>query len=167
MQNLTTIKSENGFTLIESIITVTLVALMCSGLFLAWQLMGKRDRNYEQYWQYKDNLELAYQITHQTLRANAKLATAAIINSGQGILFIGTDNLLWTFTMVGSDYTLTHNGKEEILIHNICNHASFVLNGNQVDITLGVINPPGWTGMHDVNIINDLNINGRVYIRNP
>lgn len=152
---------ENGFTLIESIIAVILVTLTISGLFLAWYMMETRDRSLEQYWQYKETVELAYQITHQTVRTNAKFATISTINSGEGLSFTGTDNLMWTFTKDGSNYKLVHDGKEEILISNICNKSVFGLNGTEVNITLGVMTPVNWTGL------NDLTIDGQVYLRNP
>lgn len=161
MKKLPVLTEENGFTLIESIITVFLVTLMISGLFLAWYVVEKRDRNLEQYWQNKETLELAYQITHQTLRAKAKLATVTIISGGQGISFTGTDNIPWNFIKDGNNYKLNHAGKEEILIPNICNNSLFILNGTKVNITLGVTTPINWTG------VDDLNINGLVYIRNP
>jgi prepilin-type N-terminal cleavage/methylation domain-containing protein len=159
MKKMKVITEENGFTLIESIISVVLVSLTMGSLFLAWYVIETRDRNLEQYWQYKETLELAYQITHQTLRANAKLATITI--DGQGISFQGTDNKNWSFTTVSNNYILTHDTKEEILIPNTCNNTLFVKNGNTVDITLGVKPPENWTGPAD------LNINGKVYIRNP
>ena len=161
MKNLPNLTDENGFTLIESIIAVILVTLTVSGLFLAWYVVETHDRSLEQYWQYKDTLELAYQITHQTLRAKAKLATIAIEPGGQGISFTGTDNTFWSFTRDGNNYKLDHGGKGEVIIPDICDNTLFVLNGTKVDITLGVATPVNWNGL------DDLNINGRVYIRNP
>ncbi|HBE80911.1 MAG TPA: hypothetical protein DDW65_24455, partial [Firmicutes bacterium] len=151
-KKLAILTSENGFTLIESIIAVILVTFMMSGLFLAWYVVERRDRNLEQYWQYKETLELAYQITHQTMRAKAKSPTVAVLFGGQGISFTGTDNNLWNFVKDGNNYIVTHGGKEEILIPNICNNALFALDGTKVDITLGVTTPANWTGADDLNI---------------
>jgi type II secretory pathway pseudopilin PulG len=161
MKKLPILTKENGFTLIESVITVFLVTFMVSGLFSAWYVVEKRDRNLEQYWQNKETLELAYQITHQTLRAKARLATITIISGGQGITFTGTDNNLWTFIKEGNNYKLTHADKDEILIPGICSNVLFTANNAKVDIFLEVTTPLNWTGT------NDLNINGTVYVRNP
>ncbi len=155
-----TFHEENGFTLIESIIAVTLVSLTITGLFLAWYFVESRDRRLENYWQYKETVELAYQVTHQSIRDKAGLPIT-LINSGQGISFTGTDNKSWTFTKEGNNYKLVHDTKEEILIANICNNANFIVTGNMVAINIGVTTPPDWTGA------NDLNINGEVLIRNP
>jgi prepilin-type N-terminal cleavage/methylation domain-containing protein len=161
MNNLEVLTEENGFTLIESIIAVILVSLTISGLFLAWYVMETRDRSLQQYWQSKETLELAYQITHQTLRAKAKRIPAiTTINSGQGISFEGIDGKTWAFTKDGNNYLLDHDGRVEIIIADICNYTLFVLDGTKVDITLGVMPSANWTGL------DDLNINGKVFIRN-
>lgn len=150
---------EQGFTLIESMIVVTLVLLGISGIMAGWYLMESKDRSLENYWRHKETLELAYQVTHQTLRTNAVLSTISI-NSGQAITFTGADGLGRTFFKENDDYKFICNGKEEVLIEDICNHVSFELSGSLVDITLGVTPPLNWNGD------NDLNIEGTVLIRN-
>lgn len=151
---------EKGFTLLESVIVTVLVLLAVGGILTGWYLTESKDRSLENYWRHKETLELAFQVTHHTLRSTAVLSAISIINSGQGITFTGTDGLSRTFTKEGNHYKFIHNGAEELLIENICNDASFVLNGAVVDITLGVANPPNWNGK------DDLNIEGTVYIRN-
>lgn len=150
---------EQGFTLIESIIVVTLVLLGISGIIAGWHLTDSKDRSLENYWRHKETLELAYQVTHQTLRSSAILSTISI-NSGQAITFTGTDGLSRTFLKENNDYKFICNGREEVLIKDICDSVLFDLNGSIVDIALGVTLPFNWNGN------NDLNIEGTVLIRN-
>lgn len=155
-----TLKNENGFTLLESIIVTILALLAVSGILTSWHLLESKDRSLENYWRYKETLELAFQVTHHTLRSTAEFSSMAIINGGQGISFIGTDGMSRSFSRVGDHYKFVQNGVEEFLIEGICDHAAFVLNGNNVDLVLGVGIPPNWNGK------DDLNIEGTVYIRN-
>ncbi len=154
-------QDEKGFTLLESIIVTILVLLAVSGIMTSWYMMESKDRSLENYWRHKETLELAFQVTHQTLRTAAKLSTIAIINSGQGISFTGTDGVNRTFTKEGNQYKFIRSGKEEFLIQDICDDAAFSLNGAEVNITLGVTTPSNWNGK------DDLNIGGTVLIRNP
>jgi competence protein ComGC len=155
-----TLNSEKGFTLLESIIVTMLALLAVSGILTSWHLMESKDRSLENYWRYKETLELAFQVTHHTLRSTAQFSSLAIINGGQGISFIGTDGLSRSFSREGNHYKFIQNGVEEVLIEDICDHAAFVLNGNNVDLVLEVGVPPNWKGK------DDLDIEGTVYIRN-
>lgn len=154
-------QNENGFTLIESIIATILVSLAISGILMGWYLMESKDRSLENYWNHKESLELAFQITHQTLRSSAILSTVTVINGGQGLSFMGIDGVNRTFFKEGNHYKFFRSGREEVLLRDICDNAVFVLNGDQVNITLGVTVPPNWNGD------DDLNTEGTVYIRNP
>lgn len=155
------INDEKGFTLLESIIVVTLVLLGVGGIFSGWYLMESRDRSLESYWRSKETLEVAFQVTHQTLRTTAQRSSISIINSGQGITFIGTDGVSRTFTKEGNEFKYIANGKEEVLISDTCDNAVFLMDGDLISITIGVTTPPNWNGK------DDLNIEGMVYVRNP
>ena len=150
---------EEGFTLIESIIVVTLVLLGVSGIMTGWHLIESKERSLGDYWQRKETLELAYQVTHQTLRTTAKLSTISISN-GHTIAFTGTDGLSRAFLWEDNDYKFISDGKEEVLIEDVCDSALFVLDGPLVRISLSVSPQPGWSGKAD------LDIGGTVFIRN-
>lgn len=158
MKNSKKIPNEEGFTLIESVIVITLVLLGVSGIMTGWHLIESKDRSMENYWQRKATLELAYQVTHQTLRTTAKLSTISI-NSGQAIAFTGMDGLSRAFLWEDNDYKFICDGKEEVLIDDICDSVLFVQNGPLVGISLA-IPQSGWSGK------DDLDIEGTVYIRN-
>jgi len=153
------LSDEQGFTLIESIIVVTLVLLGVSGIMAGWYLTESGERRLEDYWRHKETLELAYQVTHQTLRTTAILSTISI-STGQAITFIGADGLSRTFLKEDDDYKYICDGKEEVLIQGICDSVLFELNGSLVEITMGVTSLPNW------DEATDLKINGTVLIRN-
>lgn len=155
------VKTENGFSLIETIVSVAMLLLLITGLVLALELTETRGRGFDQYVQVKEELEISFETTLRTLRSQARSGTVTIINNGQGITFTGMDGMNWTFTKTGSDYYLVHNGISDILMKGSCADSQFQFSGSEVDLTLSAVAPAGWAGD-----IGDLATEGHVRIRN-
>jgi hypothetical protein len=151
----------HGFSLLETVISVTLVGFFITGLMLTWNFAESRERGLDSYWAAKEELETAYEMTHRSLRGMAQ-ADVAILTGGTGITFTGADAATWTFEQDGASYKLIQDDQARTLIDQICTKVEFKLDGALVSFKLAVAAPSAW----DNSAVNDLQINGKVWLRN-
>jgi hypothetical protein len=149
--------SEKGFSLFETVVSLVLVGFFIGGLFFAGYFVDNRQGNLEEYWQIKDDLELAYETTHRQLREHAVSNITLLDN---GIRFNDEDNNSWSFVKNGTLYQKIKNGNTENLLTN-CNLLQFTKTDSVVMIELQAAAPDHWEGES-----GDLRISGKVFLRN-
>jgi type II secretory pathway pseudopilin PulG len=150
-----------GFSLLETVISITLVGFFVSGMMLTWTFAESRERGLDDYWAAKDELETAYEMTHHYLRGKAG-DNVAILTGGTGITFTGTDGKTWTFKQDGASYKMIHGENTRTLINQICTKVEFKIDDALVSIDLAVATPSTWNSAAN----NDLEIDGKVLVRN-
>lgn len=155
------IKDQSGFTLLETVLSVAMIALLIPGLFLTWELAETRSRGLDQYAQVKDELETAYEIIARTLRGQAISSSVSVTHGGQGISFTMADGSTMSYTRSHGDLMETRNTSQRILLRNSCEDVRFSVNGKKVHIEVKGITPSAWKGETD-----DLTVTGYVYMRN-
>lgn len=148
--------SQRGFSLLESIISVTLIALLVNGLFLTWQFVESKTNGFDQYSQAKTALETAYEITIHNLR---EAKTIAIINNGDGVSLTKTDNSICVFTKNNDVYQMQQNGTIENLLTG-CAKSNFQVTNSMLTVNLAVVPPATWSDA------TDLSISGNAFPRN-
>lgn len=154
-------KNESGYTLLETVLSIAMVAFLIPGLFLTWELADSRSRGLDEYTQVKDELETAYEIIARTVRSQARYGSTAITGGGKVLTFTDTNGVNISYFLQNGNLIETRATVQRILIPNVCNNVNFTASGRKITIQLVGITPPTWQG-----ISNDLTIEGHVYIRN-
>ncbi|HYH04528.1 MAG TPA: prepilin-type N-terminal cleavage/methylation domain-containing protein [Bacillota bacterium] len=152
------LNKNNGFSLLETVVSIALVACFITGLVITWEFSETRERGLEAYWTAKEELETAYEITHRNLRTAAR---TNIQTDLERISFYDATGANWVFFKDGDQYKMTRNSVTTDLISRSCTQVSFSLNGAMVSIVLAVAPPTNWKGN-----TSDLTIRGKVLLRN-
>jgi hypothetical protein len=157
-------KADSGFSLLETIVSVTLVGFLVTGLFITWNFSESKERGLNSYWMVKEDLETAYEITHRSLRSMAAsdISITTATNSAE-ISFIDINKKSWRFYAVGSSYKMDYESTTQTLIDSGLKSVQFTdLGENKVRIRIEVDTPSNWNSART----NDLIIDGVVYLRN-
>lgn len=152
------IQKNDGFSLLETVVSIALVAFFITGLVITWEFSETHERGLEAYWVVKEELETAYEITHRNLRNYAR---SNIQTDLEQISFTDNTGTKWLFFKDGDRYKMTRNNVTKDLISQSCTQVSFTLSGATVTIVLAVAPPPNWKGE-----TSDLTIRGKVLLRN-
>jgi hypothetical protein len=168
-------KTANGFSLFETIVSVTLVGFFVTGLLITWNLSETKERGLDSYWKVKEEMETAYEITGRNLRGMAASELIPASGSGTTLSFMGMDGQTWSFYADGSSYKMRYGGVERTLIASGLKSLQFTVaevvpesddpeqwRKTKVAIRLEVNQPSNWNSLRT----NDLTINGTVLLRN-
>lgn len=154
-------KKENGYTLLETVLSIAMIALLIPGLFLAWEVADSRSRGLNDYAQVKEELETAFEIIARTLRGQARSSSVTVTNSGQRIVFTDTVGTSIAYFLQSGDLVETHGGIERILIDDHLSVVEFQASGKKILIRLSSLPPLSWKGSPA-----DLTVEGYIYLRN-
>lgn len=168
-------KTANGFSLLETIVSVTLVGFFVTGLLITWNLSETKERGLDSYWKVKEEMETAYEITGRNLRGMAASNLVPISGAGTTLSFTGMDGQAWSFYADGSCYKMRYGGVERTLIASGLKSLQFTVatvipesgdpeqwKKTKVAIRLEVNPPPNWNSHRT----KDLTINGTFLLRN-
>jgi hypothetical protein len=168
-------KAANGFSLLETIVSVTLVGFFVTGLWLTWNFSDTKERGLDAYWEANEAMGTAYEITGRSLRSMAASDLIPASGSGTTLSFTGTDGQIWRFYADGSSYKMRNGGTERTLIASGLKSLQFTVakvipetddpeqwQKTTVAIRLEMNQPANWSSART----KDLSVNGTVMLRN-
>jgi type II secretory pathway pseudopilin PulG len=169
-------KAVNGFSLLETIVSVTLVGFFVTGLMITWNLSESKERGLDSYWEAKEKMDTAYEITGHNIRSMAASDLVPSGGSGATLSFTGMDGQTWSFYADGSSYKMCHGSVERTLIASgLLKSLQFTVatvvpesddaeqwNKTTVAIRIEVNRPANWNS----DRTKDLSINGTIMLRN-
>lgn len=148
--------SDQGFTLIETVMSTMMVALLISGLLLVWHLAETKGRDMDGFAQTKTALETAYEVTSRSLRQYAS-ANIFVAEDHHKISFQDDTGVTWAFIGDGADFKKISGDGEELLLNGNCGEVYFEMNGRNVIFRIKAVAPVDEP---------DLTVQGTVFLRN-